>query len=144
MSWGGILSGDLTSIFQINRKRIFSLDEIQSLLPIILKITDESSREVNAMMARLESLPNRSSALGKTLEIEIERAVEVWQSKIVKLGGDPKGIWLADFDKGDGYWCWKYPENKISHWHGYQDGFSGRMMVSTNTVEKHENISSPN
>jgi hypothetical protein len=36
---------------------------------------------------------------------------------------------MADFDNGEGFYCWKYPEIKINHWHGYQDGFSGRILV---------------
>ena len=40
-----------------------------------------------------------------------------------------KGMWLADFDAGNGYYCWKFPENEIRFWHGYKDGFSGRVEI---------------
>jgi hypothetical protein len=35
----------------------------------------------------------------------------------------------VDFDNGDGYYCWSYPESAITHYHGYDEGFSGRMSI---------------
>jgi hypothetical protein len=35
----------------------------------------------------------------------------------------------VDFDNGDGYYCWCYPEHSITHYHGYSDGFAGRMKI---------------
>ena len=34
-----------------------------------------------------------------------------------------------DFDKGDGYYCWKYPEPALNHFHGYEEGFGGRLSL---------------
>jgi hypothetical protein len=58
--------------------------------------------------------------------------VELWQSKVEKLGGDPKGLWLVDFDCGIGYFCWKFPEEKLNHFHGYTEGFKSRLPVDEN------------
>ena len=41
-----------------------------------------------------------------------------------------KGLWLVDWDCGDGYYCWRYPEASIAHFHGYDDGFNGRMPIN--------------
>ena len=30
---------------------------------------------------------------------------------------------------GEGYYCWSYPEATIAHFHGYDEGFSGRMKI---------------
>jgi hypothetical protein len=40
-----------------------------------------------------------------------------------------KGLWLVDFDSGDGYWCWAYPEADLGHWHSYEGGFGARVPV---------------
>ena len=40
-----------------------------------------------------------------------------------------KGLWLVDFDNGEGYYCWSYPEPAITHYHGYDDGFAGRISI---------------
>ena len=45
------------------------------------------------------------------------------------LGIVVKGLWLVDFDNGEGYYCWKYPEPAIRHYHGYDEGFAGRMKI---------------
>ena len=37
--------------------------------------------------------------------------------------------WLVDFDNGEGYYCWKYPEDTVGHFHGYEDGFAGRISI---------------
>jgi len=40
-----------------------------------------------------------------------------------------KGLWLVDFDSGDGYWCWSYPEEDLRHWHSYEGGYGERVTV---------------
>ena len=35
----------------------------------------------------------------------------------------------VDFDSGEGYYCWRYPEAAVQHYHGYEDGFAGRMKI---------------
>ena len=45
------------------------------------------------------------------------------------LGLEIKGLWLVDFDSGAGYYCWKYPEPAIDHFHGYEEGFAGRLPL---------------
>ena len=44
-------------------------------------------------------------------------------------GLEAKGLWLVDFDNGEGYYCWSYPESSITHYHGYDDGFAGRISI---------------
>ena len=39
------------------------------------------------------------------------------------LGAEVKGVWLVDFDNGSGYYCWRWPETAIDHFHGYEEGF---------------------
>ena len=48
------------------------------------------------------------------------------------LGGQPKGLWLVDFDSGDGFsFCWKYGEEEIAHVHAYDAGFAGRRYIGS-------------
>ena len=30
---------------------------------------------------------------------------------------------------GEGYYCWSYPEETIGHYHGYDEGFAGRIPI---------------
>jgi hypothetical protein len=67
--------------------------------------------------------------------------VEKWNNKMIRLGGRPKGVWLADFDNGQGYFCWKFPETDILHTHGYNEGFTGRRVIGD---QDHASSTSPN
>lgn len=119
----------LENVVEINRKRIFNLQEARALLPLIYRMTEESSREVRLLLNRIEALADKAHPTALRVEDEINAIIDRWQIKMEKLGAEPKGLWMADFDNGEGYYCWKFPENEINHWHGYQDGFSGRIVV---------------
>ena len=55
--------------------------------------------------------------------------LETWAEKIRGLGAEVKGPWLVDFDSGAGYYCWKWPEEGLGFFHGYEEGFSGRVRL---------------
>ena len=40
-----------------------------------------------------------------------------------------KGLWLVDFDNGNGYYCWRWPEPELAYFHGYDEGFDGRVRI---------------
>lgn len=116
-------------IIEINRRSVFTHDEAQELLPIIFRITKTYSQKTEGMLARLDSL-SCQEGLTASLELQVNLLIQEWQNKIQKLGALPKGLWIADFDSGDGYFCWKFPERSIQYWHKYSDGFSKRVQVT--------------
>ncbi len=46
------------------------------------------------------------------------------------LGAEVKGLWLVDWDSGDGYFCWRFPEAALAFFHTYEEGFAGRLPVN--------------
>lgn len=123
-------------IISLKSSKIFSLNEINSLLPLIYRITEEYSKEVKYLMACVEAFPSKNSDRCVELQDKINYLIQKWQNKMERMGGKPKGLWLADFDNGNGYYCWKFPETTITHAHGYQDGFTGRRLIDNNPVDK--------
>lgn len=119
----------MENVVQINRKRKFSLEEARTLLPLIYRLTEDSVKEVKVLMNRIDAFSEKNNPSIEILESNVNVIIESWQNKVHKLGGNPKGLWMADFDNGEGYFCWKYPETEINHWHGYQDGYSGRITI---------------
>lgn len=117
------------NVVEINRKKIFTLQEARQLLPLIYRMTEESCRNVKILLNRIEAFPDKSHPSVAPIEEKINIIIDRWQEKVAKLGVQPKGLWMTDFDNGEGYYCWKFPDNEINHWHGYQDGFSGRILV---------------
>jgi hypothetical protein len=66
----------------------------------------------------------------ESLQTRLETLMESWAETVRDLGPDVKGPWLVDFDSGDGYWCWAFPEEDLDHWHDYEGGFSSRIPVA--------------
>lgn len=136
---GSEISGEISSkgaiadslnVFELNPRKIYSIGEVDRILPIVRRITQEYVEKVQVLMARFESAKGRHDHKLPLIEREINEAVQSWQSKLEKLGLKTKGLWIADFDSGDGYFCWKYPEEKVNFWHQYHDGFGGRVKIN--------------
>ena len=97
-------------------KKIFTLAEAREALPRVREITAEA-------VARYESLGESEA------EEQQQEIVGEWVRQITGLGLEVKGLWLVDFDSGAGYYCWKYPESSLEYFHGYDEGFSGRLPL---------------
>ena len=118
----------LVQIGACDEPRYFTLDEAKSLFPVVRRITEQSYRELQPVKAQLENLVTTDPRV-KLIEKKYERIVKTWVSKMERLGLVVKGLWLVDFDTGDGYLCWKYPELKIAYYHDYTYGISGRRRL---------------
>lgn len=119
----------MNQIIEINRRSVFTLEEVQQVLPIVFRITKSHSQKVDALIKRLETVAIGNEKLVHSIETQVNSLIQEWQSKIQRLGALPKGLWIADFDSGDGYFCWKFPERGIDYWHKYTDGFSRRIPI---------------
>ena len=115
----------ITQIGSCEEPRLFSLEEAEQLLPLVQRITIEAFAELQPIRHKLENLLSTDPRL-VAVENEYERVVKRWVNKMERLGLVVKGLWLVDFDTGDGYLCWKYPELRIAHYHDYSTGFAGR------------------
>ena len=133
----------LIEIVGHQKTRTFTLQQAQNLLQLIYRVTEDSSKKVKTLVACVDALPDKKSPRALEFQDQINQLIGQWQNKIERLGGRPKGLWLADFDNGTGYYCWKFPETEISFFHGYQDGFTGRKMIPEKD-QPHENSHSTN
>lgn len=128
----------MVEIINYNTVRSFTLEEAQNLLPLVYRLTEEAAKKTKYLMSCINALPDKKSVRALEIQNQINELIDKWQNKIERLGAKPKGLWLADFDNGNGYYCWKFPEVKILYKHGYQDGFTGRILISSDE-ESHEN-----
>ena len=120
---------NIEQILPSQQKRVFDIHQARALLPLIYHITETAHAKVKRMLNRLEAVKGKNILLANEIEESITSEVEKWQNKLARLGVTPKGMWLADFDNGSCYYCWKFPETDIRYFHGYQDGFSGRIEI---------------
>jgi hypothetical protein len=117
------------TVFEINRKRVFTISEARAILPIVRRVTEEANHKIKGLLSTLEAVRDRDTEKARDLEEKINLHVSEWQTKISKLGAEGKGLWLVDFDCGTGYYCWKFPEDKLEHFHSYTEGFQARVRM---------------
>ena len=97
------------------------------------EILSEVRRRTAAAVEEVESLAAHADAADSDArEAARERIDEVasrWLREMEALGLEVKGPWLVDFDNGSGYYCWKWPEESLEHFHGYGEGFASRTRI---------------
>jgi hypothetical protein len=98
-------------------KKVFTLEEARDMLPRVKELTSDA-------VFRYARLGESSGA-----EKERQNIVRDWARELLSLGVEIKGLWLVDFDSGAGYYCWKYPEPSLDFFHGYEEGFAGRLPL---------------
>ena len=104
-------------VFYLKREKIFSYSEAQNLLTIVMRMTDQASQQVQKLIDQMDQINQTSAGDLSAHEEKINKIIEGWQNKILKIGAVPKGIWIVDFDFGQGYFCWKHSETKLEFWH---------------------------
>lgn len=105
--------------------RVFTLLEAEELFPLVRRITYGAYRELQPLRHMLSTLSPGSAGLYEAEE-DYERVVKRWVAKMERLGVVVKGLWLVDFDTGDGYLCWRFPELKLGYYHGYCEDYATR------------------
>lgn len=118
-------NAQIAQIGSIDEPRIFTLAEARDLFPLVQRITAAAFEELQPVKQSLRNMLSTDPRIVK-IEKAYEDIVKRWVNKMERLGLVVKGLWLVDFDTGDGYLCWKYPELQINHYHDYSAGFAGR------------------
>ncbi len=108
---------------------MFSLAEAREVFPLVKRITTEAFNELAPIKLRLENMLSTDPRIAQ-VEGQYEDVVKRWVMKMERLGLVVKGLWLVDFDTGDGYICWKHPEIRLGYYHDYAAGFSGRRALT--------------
>lgn len=120
--------GELFKLTDPNHNKQFTLPEAQDLLPIIRRVTIDAAKKV-------ETLQNRIKGITPTPEQHpfytnnIQKIINRWADKVRRLGAIPKGLWTVDFNNGDGFYCWHYPEGEIEFFHEYNQAFPNRVPI---------------
>ena len=109
-------------------RRRFTLDEARQLLPSVREMTAEAARQAEAVADAIDDI-DEDDPQRTILGAELKLIVDGWSDQIRAMGLEAKGLWLVDFDNGEGYYCWRHPEPSLSHYHGYEEGFAGRMKI---------------
>lgn len=108
--------------------RSWTLEAARELLAEVRSRTERAVSECETLMQQREACAPDSQE-GEALDARIQGVVGRWAREMEALGLEAKGVWLVDFDNGSGYYCWKWPERTLDWFHGYEDGFAGRLRI---------------
>ena len=92
-------------------------------------LTAAAVRQIEALVTNLGSRDELDSRREEIEEAQ-EKIVRAWAREVTAIGCEVKGVWLVDWDSGDGYYCWRFPEPSISFFHTYDEGFAGRIPLN--------------
>src|ERR1700757_136789 len=130
--------------------RTFTLDEAQSLLPVLesllrtainaKKILGEAEAEQQALAHRIFLNGGMFLDIVPLAQRKAERAKAEQRAKDALAEINSIGVQVKDIDIGlldfpcevEGQvilLCWKLGEKSITHWHGTQEGFAGRKPI---------------
>jgi len=109
--------------------RSWSLATAREIAVEVRRITAGAVAEVDALEVRRGEIGGDDKAAHAALEQELARAVAGWVRAMEALGVEVQGRWLVDFDNGRGYYCWRWPEEQLEYFHGYDEGFAGRVRI---------------
>jgi hypothetical protein len=110
-------------------KRTFSFEEAQALLPKVQQLTEKAVAAATVVEFQLAALKGAAKRRAE-LEQDYFSIINQWAETMHDLGCEAKGLWLVDFDNGEGYYCWKYPEASLDYFHDYSSGYSGRIKIN--------------
>ena len=110
-------------------RKIFTYEEALATFPEVQELTAAAVRRVEALLNGLQSREEMESRR-RELESAYQAIVQKWADDVTSIGCKVKGLWLVDWDSGDGYFCWLYPEETLGHFHSYDEGFQGRLPIA--------------
>ena len=109
--------------------RVFRFEDASRLIPKVRDHTRDAIEKLTSIQMALEVEEEDGDAAREALRRSAAELLEEWAHKIRGLGAEVKGPWLVDFDSGAGYYCWKWPEEGLEFFHGYEEGFGGRVRL---------------
>jgi hypothetical protein len=130
--------------------RTFTLEEAQSLLPILeslLRTAIDGKKLIEAVDTEFQELAHRVFLSGGLFvnvvqiarrKAEREKTIQRVKDALAEINAT--GVQVKDLDIGlldfpcevDGrvvLLCWKLGEQGITHWHGIEEGFAGRKPI---------------
>ena len=111
------------------QKKIFTYEEAVELLPEVQRITAAAAEKLEQLLS-IDTAADEEVEIPQELVSDYEQIVSLWAEEILALGLEIKGLWLVDFDSGAGYYCWRHPEESLEYFHGYDEGYKGRIKLN--------------
>ena len=109
--------------------KVFQLDEARDLLPLVKKITGISNEQLSPVQDRLNRMLSNDPRRIK-YEHDYQMIVSRWKKKIERLGVQTTGLWVVEFDLGNGCLAWRYPELSLAYFREHGKTFAERIKLA--------------
>lgn len=109
-------------------EKLFNLAEAKELLPLVQTVTQKHQMQLNPVQDRLNRMLSNDPRRNP-IEQEYEQIVSQWKSKIEKLGATVHGLWVVEFNVGEGVLCWRYPELSLNYFRANGGDFASRVKI---------------
>jgi len=109
--------------------RSWSLATASAVISEVRRLTAAAVDAVEVLEGQRSEIGSGDDAAKAALEQELSSALSAWVRAMEALGVEVKGRWLVDFDNGRGYYCWRWPEERLDYFHGYDEGFAERVRI---------------
>jgi hypothetical protein len=140
---------------------VLTLEAVNALVPRLNALMASQMDRRSEIERRLERLAKLLGAVPDSIDVEegdpapvrelkldlvekVERYQSAW-SEVEEMGAvlkDPRTGLVDFYGLMDGklvWLCWKYGEDGVSHYHGLDEGFSGRKPIQASTRHRHLN-----
>jgi len=105
------MDANVTSIYPVNTRISFQLEEAETLIDLFLKITRRSRTTVVNLKSRIQYFQGRKDKISE-LQDQINQEVQKWSEKVIKLGGVPVSLWKVRIPGvGEKDFVWEFPKN---------------------------------
>lgn len=112
------------------KDKLFNLAEARDLLPLVQSITETYQADLAPLQTRLKKMLSNDPRRN-LLEQDYEQIVSRWRTKVELLGARVSGLWVVEFDVGEGFLSWRYPELSLSYFRAKDAVFAERLRLST-------------
>lgn len=116
--------------------RIFSLAEAQSVFPLVQAITQKHKVELEPQQLRLNKILANDPRRPR-MENEYQAVVRRWRTKIEQLGATVTGLWVVEFNMGEGGLSWRHPELSLHYFRPRHAVFSDRVPLAQ-YIDEHD------
>ena len=83
-------------------RTIFSLQQARELLPHVKHVTADAVRRAETLASQLSGMAEDDPE-HVALSAALRDVVNGWAEQLNSIGVEAKGLWLVDFDNGEGY-----------------------------------------
>ena len=108
--------------------RCWSLAGAREMLKEVRRHTGEAVSAVSVIDKQRDEQPPGAPER-KQLDEAVRREIVKWTRAMEALGVEVQGSWRVGFDNGEGYFCWRWPEQEIAYFRSYDDDEDARARI---------------